>query len=270
MSTTPRQHRAWLRSESGFALPLTIVLIMLGLTLAIPFVSFASERFVGIQEIAQDEEEYFAADAGIQAVLADLRQGTDPQTFGYSPPAVTLNGFTPVIAIVASPRVDYVPFGSVFVDPEASTSLNPLPGNTDFDYLVENVSAFADFVVSWVFTPPDNGWQLTVYEGTDTSGPQLANTTKNESPARLLVDADKIAGGTYTVRFRNKSSTAITSEDFSPLGEPDKTWLRLNAFKEYVITSTVGDITLKVFARTGPGPNQVTSTVHVTTWHGPT
>ena len=125
---------------------------------------------------------------------------------------------------------------------------------------LRRVYPFADFVVSWVFTPPDNGWQLTVYEGTGTTGPQLANGSKNASPARLLVDADEVSGGTYTVRFRNKSSTAITAAEFSPLGEPDKTWLRLNAFKDYVITSTGGPITLTMFARTGAGPNQVTST----------
>ena len=125
--------------------------------------------------------------------------------------------------MTASPWFDYVPFGSVFVYPETATSLNPLPGNTDFIYVVENVAPFADFVVSWVFTLPDNRWQLTVYEGTGTTGPQLANGSKNASPARLLVDADEISGGTYTVRFRNKSSTAITAAEFGPLGEPDKT-----------------------------------------------
>ena len=267
---TPARLRVWLASENGFALPLTIVLIILGLTLAIPFVSFAGERFKGMRESAEDEEAYFAADAGIQAVLADLRQGVDALSFSYTVPAVTLNGFTPSISVAASPRVDYVSFGSVFVDPESATSLGPLAGNTDFLYVADNVAPFADFQVAWVFTPPDNGWQLTVYEGVGTAGSNLANTTKNASPGRLTVNASKISGGTYTVRFRNKSSTAITSAAFSPFGEPDKTWLRLSAFKDYVITSTAGDVTLKVFARQGPGPNQVTSTVHVTTWHGPT
>jgi len=41
------------------------------------------------------------------------------------------------------------------------------------------------------------------------------------------------------------------------------------AHRDYVISSTAGPVTLTVFARQGPGPNQVQSTVSVVTWHGP-
>ena len=41
------------------------------------------------------------------------------------------------------------------------------------------------------------------------------------------------------------------------------------AHKDYVTSSTAGLVTLAVFARQGPGPNQVQSTVSVVTWHGP-
>jgi hypothetical protein len=180
-----------------------------------------------------------------------------------------VNDFTPVITVATSPRDHYVPFGAVFVDPETATSMAPLAGNSDSEYTIENVKTFAGFQVSWVFTPPDNGWQMTLFEGVGTGGSQLANVTKNSSPGRMFVDSSDIAGGAYTVRFRNKSSTAITSAAFSDIGDPGATWMRVGAWKDYVITSTAGPVTLTVFARQGPGPNQVQSTVSIVTWHGP-
>jgi hypothetical protein len=155
------------------------------------------------------------------------------------------------------------------VNPEVSTSLSPLAGNTGFDYVFGNVKTNSDFQVSWVFTPPDNGWQITVYEGEGTGGPQLANATRNSSPARVTVTSQDVEGGVYTIRFRNKSTNALTSNAFSAIGDRSSTWVRIVAWKDYVITSTAGDVTLSVFARQGPGPNQVESTVQVNSWHGP-
>lgn len=100
-------------------------------------------------------------------------------------------------------------------------------------------------------------------------GSQLANATKNASPGRVNVQSEDIAGGPYTVRFRNKSSTAITFAPFSFNGDPGVTWVRIIAWKDYVITSAVGDVTITVVARQGPGPNQVESTVQLSSWHGP-
>ena len=254
--------------ERGCVLPLALVALLLGALLVIPFIDFARFRFGDIAEALSDEEAYFAADAGIEAVLAGLRSGTDALDPGYVLPLVTVNGFTPVITIATPPRDNAVPFGAVFVDPESQSSLSPLAGNIDFLYVIDNVKPFADFQGSWVFNPPDNGWQLTVFEGVGTGGAQLENATKNASPGRVTADPTIIVGGSYTVRFRNKSATAVTSADFSSVGEPDKTWVRVVASKDYLITSTVGDTTLTAFVRQGPGPNQVEASVHVTTWNG--
>jgi hypothetical protein len=250
-------------------LPLAIISLLFATLLVIPFLDFARLRFGDLDSSLTEEEAYFTADAGIEAVLADLRAGTDVLDAGYVLPTVTLNGVTASLSVSEPPRDVYVPFGSVFVDPESETSLSPLAGNTDFLYVVDNVKTFADFQVSWVFSPPDNGWQVTVYEGVGTGGSQLANATKNSSPARLMLNPGVISGGSYTVRFRNKSANAITSDGPSAIGEPDRTWIRVVAWKDYVIISSAGDTTLKVFARQGPGPNQVDSTLHVTTWQGP-
>jgi hypothetical protein len=93
-----------------------------------------------------------------------------------------------------------------------------------------------------------------MFEGEGTDSSQLAKATKNASPARFTLDPVLIVGGTYTIRFRNKPANAIASADFGMVGEPDKTWVRVVASKDYVITFTVGDTTLRVFARQGFWP----------------
>ncbi|MEE8517602.1 MAG: hypothetical protein V3S98_00575 [Dehalococcoidia bacterium] len=255
-------------SERGFVLALAMVALLFGALLVIPFLDFARLRFGDIADSSTFEERYFAADAGIEAVMADLRRGEDALSPSYTLPSVDVNGYVPVITVSTPARDGAVPFGAVFVDPESGSSLAPLAGNSDFEYVIDNVSTFADFQVSWIFTPPDNGWQLTVFEGVGTGGSQLANATKNASPARLTLDPGVIIGGSYTIRFRSKSPTALTSAPFSAVGEPGKTWVRVNAYKDYEVTSTVGDITLTAFARQGPGPNQIESSLHQTTWNG--
>lgn len=256
--------------ERGFVLPLVLILLLFGLVLVIPFLDFARLRFGDLQESIQLEEKWFAADAGIEAVIADLRLGSDVLDGGYVIPAVELNDYTPSISISTPPRDAMVPFGAVFVDPETATSLNPVPANSDFLYVVDHVQTFADFQISWVYTPEGVNWDVAVFEGVGTGGSKVFDKDGSGSPVRVNVDREDIVGGSYTIRFTNKSNSQdITSAPFSPFGSPDNTWVRVNAFKDYVITSTVDDITLVAFARQGPGPNQVVSTVHVTTWDGP-
>jgi hypothetical protein len=42
------------------------------------------------------------------------------------------------------------------------------------------------------------------------------------------------------LRFRNKSANAITSDGPSAIGEPDRTWIRVVDWKDYVLTSSGG------------------------------
>ncbi len=266
LSTSAVDHRP---GEAGFVLPLAIIALLFGSLLVLPFLDFARLRFGDLEDLTLEEEAYFAADAGIEAVLSDLRQGEDVLSPSYTAPVATVNGFTPSIAVAPPPRDEYVSFGTVFADPGSSIGLDPLGPNADFLYVVKDVRPVAALQVSWIFTPPDNGWQLTVFEGEGATGPPVANAAKNQGPARISVDPEQITGGTYTIRFRNKSSNALTSAPFSPTGESDKTWLRVEAWKDYVITSTVGAVTITAFVRPSPGPDQGERAVHITTWHGP-
>ena len=260
-------HEGRHRSEAGLVMPLLLILMLFGMLLAIPFLGFVGQRVDDARDEVEDEEAYFTADAGIEAVLADLRQGTDALDGPYTLPSVTINGLTAAYRCPGLPEKTLVPSGPVFVDPEIASALSPIAGDSTFEYQMLNVRPFADFQVSWVFTPPDGDWRLKVYEGAGTGGSRLANEQGNHSPARLTVDADEIAGGTYTIEFENKDEDPTLAAPFSPVGDPQATWVRITAFKDYVITSTAGPVTLTVFARQGPGPNQLTSTVHIATWN---
>ena len=141
--------------EDGYVLPLAIIALLFASLLVIPFLDFARLRFGDLASSQTEEEAYFAADAGIEAVMADLRTAKDPLSGSYVLPTVSLNGFDAVISVASAPRDHYVPFGAVFLDPETATSLNPLAGNSDFLYVMDNVKTFADFQISWVFTPAD-------------------------------------------------------------------------------------------------------------------
>lgn len=258
-----------LRSQAGLALPLVIIALLFGSMLVIPFLDFARLRFGNIEKVATLEEAYFAADAGVEAVLTDLRKGSDALDGSYILPSMSLNGYTPVITVTAPPRADMAPFGSVFVDPQSATSLNPLASNAAFEYRIDNVQPFADFQASWVYTPSGNNWRIRVYEGVGTGGTLVRNANGNDSPARVTVDPDEVIGGTYTIEFSNQQTGAITSAAYSSVGDPSSTWVRIVAFKDYLIEATAGGQTVTTFARQGPGPNQVQSTVLVSTWHGP-
>jgi hypothetical protein len=257
------------QSQSGVALPLVIIALLFGSILVLPFLDFARLRFGNIEKVTTEEEAYFVADAGVEAVLADLRKGSDALDGGYVLPAVTLNGYTPVITVTAPPRADMASFGAVFVDPQTATSLNPLGSNASLEYQIDTVQPFADFQISCVYTPSGNNWRLRVYEGVGTGGSLVTTANGNDSPARVTVPPDDVNGGTYTIEFSNQQTGAITSAAFSSVGDPSNTWVRIVAFKDYLIEATAGEQTVTTFARQGPGPNQVQSTVLVSTWHGP-
>jgi hypothetical protein len=257
---------AALHDERGYLLPMLIIVLVIGFFIIMPLLSFVDTSIRTWDKSAEEELAYYAADAGIGAVLSDLRQGEDALSPSYSVPSVTLNYYTPTVTVEEPPRADPLPFGPVFVDPGATTSLYPLAGKTEFLYEADNVQAGSPMQVNWVYTPADSDYEITVYEGSGTGGTQVVGTSGSGSPARVTIPGTSISGGTYTIRFYNNSDVTIYSAEFSTIGDTTKTWLRVTAFKDYVITSTAGDITIKVFARQGPGPNPAESAVGIMTW----
>lgn len=250
-------------------MPTAIIALALGAFLVVPLIATLTAALSTARLTTEDEFAYYSADAGIEAVVADLRQGKDPLAGGYATPTVALNNYTSTITVSVPPRTDMLAFGEVFSDPETQTSLNPLAASTEFLHQIVNVRANSQLRINWVFTPTTSSWILSAYEGVGTGGTQVGTDSGSGSPARLLVDPDQIKGGTYTLSFFNNSASAVTSAAYSAEGDSDNTWVAATAYQDYLITSTAGNITISVFARQSPGPNTVESQVHTTTWHGP-
>lgn len=255
--------------ERGYLLPIVLVALVLGAFLILPLLSFVSTSILTWEKSAQRELAYYAADAGIEAVLSDLRQGKDALAPSYTLPSVALNRYTATVTVTAPSRVEPLPGGSVLVDPGATTSLNPLASQAAFLYQLDEVRGGSPLQVNWLYTPTESDWAINIYEGSGTGGPQVVGTSGSDSPARVMVSAASIKGGTYTIRFFNNSNVPIYSAQFSRTGEPAKTWLRATVFKEYVVTSTAGLVTITVYARQAPGPNPASSSVGIMSWQGP-
>ena len=255
--------------ERGFLLPFVVLIMLVGVLLVVPLLSFLSSGFRANRLTVDEEFAYYAADAAVVAVLSDLRNGEDALDPSYAVPTPTLNNYTTTVSIQEPPREDVAPFASVFVDPESRTGLSPLAAQTEFLYTLSQVQANTRIQINWAYTPTEGDWIIEVYEGVGTAGNQVVGTTGGDSPARVTADRALIGGGVYTVRFFNNSANPSTSAAFSPSGDTDLTWVRTSSFKDYVITATSGDITLVVVARQGPGPTGAQSSVAVLTWHGP-
>ena len=168
-----------------------------------------------------------AADAGIEAVISDIPQGTNVLDGSYVISNVFLNHLTTTITTSAAPRTAMVPCGPSFADPGTASGggLSPLASTTQFLYEITNVQGNFIFQINWSFTP-SGSWGLNVYEGSGTGGNQIASTSGSDSPGRLIVPESDISGGTYTIRFYNNSVSATTSEEFSTAGDTSKTWVR--------------------------------------------
>ena len=249
-------------------MPFVILILGLGMLLVTPLLGNVSTGLFSSRVTTEDEFAYYAADAGIEAVVGDIRQGTDVLDPSYTIPSVTLNNYTAAISISGPIRLDPIPYGPILADPGAASILSPLADTTEGLYEIQSVKGNTQIQVNWAFTPAGD-WELNIYEGVGTLGTQVASTTGSTSPARLISSATAINGGIYTIRFYNNSGSATTSAVFSPEGDDDKTWVRATSFNDYVITSTAGPITLTVTVRQGPGPDQNTGSDFISSWHGP-
>ena len=82
----------------------------------------------------------------------------------------------------------------------------------------------------------------------------IAKSSGTKGPGELFDTGDLITGGEYTLDFFNDSGTELVAAGFVISGEADNTWIFAQAHKDYLITSTAGDYTIKAYARQIPGP----------------
>ena len=275
------------KSQSGQVLLLTMVVIAVGAltTGGLLAVAISSSRASGT--FLDQTDAYYAAAAGIEEVMADLLEGKDALDPSYTVPSPTVNGF-PVIVSVTAPLVDRAPRATYrYIDPGASADLASVAPGVTRSVKLGGAEPFSSLVINWAFLPSDStDLALRVFDG---GGVKIAdngediNTGSSEtevvpplnpraSPATLILQLG--SGDTYTVEFENRDTGTVTSRPFSARGGHERTWVYYKSIgKEYIITSTAQDITLKAYVRQipGPGPSSppLKQTVVVESWQGP-
>lgn len=260
---------ASLHAQKGQGLMMVIVLAGVGSLLLLPMMTLVRASYGSIDRDTDRIFAHYAADAGIEAVLADLKAGTDALDPSYVAPSVTLNGYTATISISEPTYEDGLPISAVYVDPGSSTDLNPLGEGDSFQYNLSNARAGTSIQINWAFTPVDADWELEVYEGTGTHGAKVLDEDGGSSPASHTVQGAGVVGGSYTIRFKNEDSVDMTSAEFSSTGDLAKTWLLVTAAKSYAVTSSAGNVNLTAFVQQYPGATESESSVVVVGWLGP-
>ena len=76
------------------------------------------------------------------------------------------------------------------------------------------------------------------------------------------IAAAAVTGGAYTIRFTKASDEeVIVTSGFSSTGASAGTWMKISAFKSYLLSSSAGGETLRALARQAPGPTQAQRSV---------
>jgi hypothetical protein len=84
----------------------------------------------------------------------------------------------------------------------------------------------------------------------------LAEKSDTKGPGALLVDGGPITGGSYTLEFFNNSGTELVSAPFGIAASDAQTWVFVQAHKDYIVTATAGETSVKAYIRQVPGPTE--------------
>jgi hypothetical protein len=248
-----------MNSERGQALIWVVLIMALGSLVITGLLSYVSASLRADKFARERTGARYTAEAGAEAVLLDLLGGVDALSPGYTVPSVSLNGYSAAISISAPDSQPSPPARYWYFDPGAGTGLSPLAGGAHWQFQVNNIRAGSDIQVNWVFTPAAAKWKLTLYK----DGAEVAAAQGTRSPGVLVVSGSAIQGGSYTFDFHNADSVATAAAPFSAKGGTNNTWIWATAYQDYLITSTAGKVTLKVYARQYPGPTTPTTSQYV-------
>ncbi len=112
-----------------------------------------------------------------------------------------------------------------------------------------------------------------------------ANADYNRTEPINVDPATDDSGGVYTIVFDNsRGAVTKTTKPFQPSGGTGDTWIYVKAYKDYLITSTAGGVTVSAYLRQVPGfseppvwtsawaidnPSWITNKVYIYTWSPP-
>jgi hypothetical protein len=99
---------AWRREESGAALPIVLALLVLGSLIIVPFVTHAGDSLFNSRVYAAMGQEQYAADAGVEQAIWDLKYGTMVSRLNSAGGTLSytlgnqVNGIAPVMTVTQS------------------------------------------------------------------------------------------------------------------------------------------------------------------------
>ncbi len=242
-------------------MPVVIIIITISTLVIVPWVTFIATSRETTTNATGREEEFYAADAGLQAVIKDLIQGSDPLGV-YTPPTITVNGYTPTISITATSASQQVPFSTILADPESTGGLASLAASATFQYVIRNVETSTPMYINWNYAPTGST-RIRLYQGVGIGGTLVLGGTASTLPRVLNIDGSLIIGGTYTIEYANLSGVTIATTAFSYTGSAGTTWIRTVAYRDYKITSVVGQAKVVATVRQSPGSSSSTRSVHI-------
>lgn len=277
----PLEAQGGLEGGSGLTLPLAMILIALGVA-AITSVSFLIVHIRTIARTQDEDRAYYAMDAAIESVLADLVRGADALAPSYQPAIAELNGVTPAVD-VAAPGGGVKPDpGQQYFDPGVRDPRLRSMGAGD-GYLLHLLSlqpssgAFASLIqVNWSFTlsgtAPQGTTTLKLLRNAEALSPgrtigcpvgdTLASAAKyieGQTGAAVRLGPVELAlPGVYSVAFCLTGSGVgtLTTNTFKPSGAPGDTWVYALAFKDYLVTARAEGAAITAYVRQVPGPVQ--------------
>lgn len=284
-----------LRDQGGFTLPFVLVMVALSLV-AVSSVTFLAAHFRSIASEEDGERIYYAMDAKIESVMADLVRGADLLDPSYIPPVAEVNGLSPGLIVTEPGEAANPPPIQQYFDPGGR---NPFLVSIDDDqrYLVHIFNVHPGVLqVNWAFDLVDT--EEVDDESSDREGgddrdkadgqkvevilevlvdigkdrPGRANgcpsgalaaleKRKFDSPGAYSVSSGPIditEPGIYSVAFcvAKLKNARLITRPFKPSGRLEDTWIYAIAYKDYKITAEVGDASLTAFVRQMPGPTQ--------------
>ncbi len=242
----------------------TLILTVAGGLIIGGFLVYAATSLITTSGSSEQVRVYYTADAGAEACLVALSQGQNT-----CPATLSLNGYTAAIT-TTGPLTNVAPSAPRYL----VTGLEGRALGPGEARVLELNSRPITIQVNWPFAPSPlpgtwDRWELRLYKGanpvlTDPSS-LVMTATGIWSPAQLQAPASIVTDGVHTLIFlNNTATTTITTALFSANGSVSNTWVWANAYRDYIITSTVGNTILEIVARQTPGTSLITNPITVT------
>ena len=267
-----------INEQKGQALPLALILV----TVAALLVAFLVPQFhtVSRSQVSAEKDltAYYAAEAGMNMVMADLSHGAAAASEGYKIPVITLNGYTPEILVSTvaedAPKLDSK---ARYLDPNTKDpQLKQVRAGNGYLLRLYDVHP-GKLQVNWAYSP-SGLTKIGVWRGETSLKPGKISSWPEEEPLYVRESDDSYnqsslliitSAGTYDIAFFNPlwkeeeiekgKPTKVPNSDkrtspFNASGDRESTWLFVDAYKDYIISSTVAKVSIRTYVRQVPGP----------------